>query len=209
MSEETMELVAGAHRAFVDAVHDLIGLRPDRIERDDYTQGIVRSSLYDELQEAKHGEQEGQGGRRPAPGSRPPGWTDALSLVVQIDQRVAGWWPAAGDTVQRLYALVDWQWAPHELSTLKDYTRTVEAWVKRARTLLPTEGHHLYELKAPCPACGETYVQVESAGEQVQRYALQANLSAARCQACETTWAPEDFVSLSRQLGGLPANVLE
>ena len=220
MTEETAEQVAGARNAFADAVHDLVGRRPDMIERDDTTrEAIVRDSLYNELQEAKHGEQVGQGSRRPAPASRPPGWTDALSLVVRIDKVVATWWPPVMGldsdypglplTVQRLYALTDWPWAPHELSDLKQRTRTVESWVERARILLPTEDSHLYELKAPCPACGETYTSVEHAGEMVQRYVLQANLSAAKCVACETSWAPENFVALSKLLGGLPANVLE
>ncbi|MGW5519100.1 DUF7341 domain-containing protein [Nocardia africana] len=216
MSEAT-ELVAGAQAAFSDAVHALVGKRPDSIERDDETsEVIVRDSLYNELQEAKHGEQVGQGSRRPAPSSRPPGWTDALSLVVRIDQTAARWWPAIPDepvgqpvTVRRLYALADWSWSPHELADLKQHTREVLAWVDRAKTLLPTEEIHTYELRAPCPACGELTMLVDSAGEQVRKYVLQTTIHAARCLACDTRWGADYFVTLARQLGGLPDGVLE
>jgi hypothetical protein len=217
MSEATAELLAGAHAAFSDAVHDLIGKRPDTIDRDDHTQTIVRDSLYNELHEAKHGEQVGQGSRRPAPGSRPPGWTDALSLVVRIDQRVTVWWPALpvdehgyGATVSRLYALVDHAWRPQDIPDIRQMTREVTAWVERARILLPTEEIHTYELRAACPACGETVMYSDDgAGEQVRRYVLQTTIHSARCLACETRWDADYFVTLAQQLGGLPDGVLE
>ncbi|WP_280389832.1 DUF7341 domain-containing protein [Nocardia wallacei] len=219
MSEATSELVAGARAAFSDAVHALIGLRPDSIERDDFgTEAIVRDSLYTELLEAKHGERQADGAsRRPTPGSRPPGWTDALSLVVRIDQETARWWPhtptePAGQpiTVRRLYALVDWQWAPHEIDDLRKRTRQVDDWVKRARTLLPTEIQHTWELRAPCPACGETTQLIDNDGEHVRRYVLQADASSAKCVACETSWAPENYRLLAQMIGAeIPDGVLE
>ena len=112
VSEDTSELVAGAHAAFETVVHDLIGLRPDTIERDDFgPEHIVRDSLYTELCDARHGEQLGDATRQSAAASRAPGWMDAISLVVRIDQRVASWCPdVAGDehgtpiTVRRLHA---------------------------------------------------------------------------------------------------------
>lgn len=217
MSEETAELLAGATSAFADAVHDLVGRRPDTIARDDGShETIIRAGLYLELQEAKHGEQVGQGSRRPAPGSRPPGWTDALSLVVRIDQRVATWWTGTPDddglpvTVRRLYALVDHNWRPQDIAGIRQMTREVTAWVERAKVLLPTEEVHTYELRAPCPACGETVMYADDgSGEQVRRYVLQTTIQSARCLACETRWDAEHFVALARQLGGLPSGVLE
>lgn len=217
MTEATPELVAGAHAAFADAVHDLIGLRPDTIERDDYTQQIVRDSLYTELCDAKMGERStstaGGGGKPGAPGS-----IDALSLIVRIDKAVARWWPhvppAPADqpvTVRRLYALVDYQWSPHEIGQLRGMTRTVQSWVTRARRLLPTQIEHEYELKAACPTCGETYVTTDDgSGELVRRYALVAKLSSAACAACGMVWAPEYFAMLGQMIGaGLPPGVLD
>jgi hypothetical protein len=223
MSEATSELTAGAIAAFSDAVHDLIALRPDAIERDDFSrEAIVRDSLYTELLDARHGERHADGTtRRPTPGSRPPGWTDALSLVVRIDQTVARWWPILGDlaekypglpiTVQRLYILVDWPWSPYELADLKRYTREVQGWVERANILLPTEVTHTWELRAPCPSCGETTQLIDDgSGEQVRRYVLQADTSSATCAACETSWAPDRFRFLASLLGAeLPPGILE
>ncbi|MFE7744390.1 hypothetical protein [Nocardia sp. NPDC057455] len=222
MSENTTELVAGARAAFTDAVHQLIGLRPDSIERDDFgTQPIVRDSLYVELMEARYGECVGETVRRQGTGSRTPGWTDAISLLDRIDRTVARWWPningLADDypdrpiTVQRLYILVDWPWSPHELAELKRYTRQVEVWVERANILLPTAVTHTYELRAACPACGETTTTVDDgSGELVRQYVLQADQSSARCVACETSWAPECYRVLAAMIGSeMPPGVLE
>jgi hypothetical protein len=220
VNEETTELVAGTVAAFSDAVHALIGLRPDTIERDDFsTEAIVRDSLYTELLDARHGERHADGStRRPTPGSRPPGWTDALSLIVRIDQRVAEWWPATPTdthgqplTVRRLYALADHGWRPQDLGTVQRLTREVEAWVARARVLLPTEVTHTWELRAPCPACGETTQLVDDgSGEQVRRYVLQADTSSAKCAACETSWDPSRYRLLAQMIGAaLPPGVLE
>ncbi|WP_280465962.1 DUF7341 domain-containing protein [Nocardia brasiliensis] len=205
--------------AFGDAVHDLIGLRPSTIERDDFTQEpVVLDSLYTELYEARYGEQRGPGDRRPTPGSRPPGWTDAISLIDRIDRTVAIWWPITPDdqhsrpaTIRRLYALLDYQWRPQDVGTLKRMTNTVEGWVVRARNLLPTEETHTWELRAPCPACGATTTQVDDGtGELVRRYALQADKSSASCSECETSWAPEQYRFLAAVIGAaLPTGVLE
>jgi hypothetical protein len=219
VSEASPELVAGARAAFSDAVHALIGLRPDRLERDDFgTQAIVRDSLYTELLEAKHGERQADGAsRRPTPGSRPPGWTDALSLLIEIDQHVARWWtPTPPDdydrpvTVRRLYALVDHGWRPQDVDGVRHMTKVVRGWVKAIGALLPTEEVHTWELRAPCPACGETTQLVHSDGEHVRRYVLQADASSAKCVACETSWGPDQYRLLAAMIGaGLPPGVLE
>ncbi|WP_068059301.1 DUF7341 domain-containing protein [Nocardia xishanensis] len=218
MSEATPELVAGAHTAFVDAVHALIGLRPDTITRDDGTTTIVLDSLYAELLEARHGEQRSDPTAGTVYKSRPPLWIDAASLLHQIDRTVAGWWrhlPADDHglpaTVRRLHALVDHDWRPQDVGELRRMTRTVEDWVQRVKTLLPEEVTHTWELRAACPACGETTLHVDDgSGELVRRAVLQANQSGAHCLACTTTWAPEYFAILARTIGaGLPEGVLE
>lgn len=217
MSEETAELVAGAHTAFADAVHALVGLRPDTIERDDYTcETVVLDSLYAELLEAKYGEKQDQGSvRRAVHGSNAPGNTDIISLLDRIDRRVHLWWPSSPFepaeqpiTVRRLYALVDYQWRPQDVAELRSMTREVQAWADRAEALLT--GGRTWELRAPCPSCGETVVNdTDSSGETVRRYVLQANLSSAACLACGTTWAPEHYKVLAGMIGTLPAGVLE
>lgn len=218
MTEATSELLTGAHTAFSDAVHALIGLRPDIIDRDNGPEHIVRGSLYVELLEARHGERIEDTLVRSAPASTAPGWTDAMSLVIRIDQRVALWWPdiPSGEvslpvTVRRLYALVDHGWRPQDVGELRRMEREVLAWVARAHVLLSAEVTHMWELRAACPACGETTTLADDgSGEQVRRYVLQADRSSARCSACETTWAPEHFVALARSIGaGLPEGVLE
>ncbi|MEV4127120.1 hypothetical protein [Nocardia sp. NPDC049707] len=219
MSEETAELVAGAYTAFSDAVHDLIGLRPDSIERDDFTrETIVLDSLYIELCEARHGERRGEAIRRPPAASRAPGWTDALSLIIQIDQTVKAWWPTVPDdshnrhvTVRRLYALLDHGWRPQDVGLLRRMTKQVSKWVRTANNLLPTEETHSWELRAACPACGETTVNVDDgAGEQVRTYVLQADKSSAKCIACETSWGPEHYRLLAALINApLPPGVLE
>ncbi|MFE3052331.1 hypothetical protein [Nocardia sp. NPDC059239] len=218
MTEATSELLAGAQAALADAVHALIGLRPDTVERDHGPERIVRGSLYTELLEARHGERIEDTFIRPAPASTAPGWTDAISLVIRIDQRVAVWWPEIPAepaslplTARRLYALVDYKWRPQDVGELRRMEREVLAWVERARVLLPTEVTHMWELRAACPACGETMIHADDgSGEQVRRYVLQADRSSARCIACETTWAPEHFQMLAELIGaGLPEGVLE
>ncbi|WP_306365339.1 hypothetical protein [Nocardia sp. CC227C] len=209
---EVVELVHGAHAALTDAVHALVGLRPDTIQRDDGPEAIVRESLYTELLEARHGEDNGDTFVRSAPASSVPGWTDALSLQVRIDMRTATWWPATPAepasqpvTVRRLYALSDHPWRPEDVALLRTMTREIDAWVERARTLLPTEIAHTYELRAACPACGETTMLVDGgAGELVRRYVLQATQTAAWCIACETSWPPAQFALLGRLIGAPP-----
>ncbi|MGX1809738.1 DUF7341 domain-containing protein [Nocardia sp. NPDC055321] len=218
MSEATSELVTLAHAEFEAAVHDLIGLRPDTIDRDAGPQCIVRDSLYTELLEARHGERIDDTLVRSAPTSTAPGWTDAMSLVIAIDREVGRWWltplPEFADqpiTVARLYTMVDWPWSPHELGDLKRYTRQVQAWVNRAGVLLPTAVTHMWELRAACPACGESSTAADDGtGERVRRYVLQADRSSARCLACETVWSPGRFLDLAKLMGcSNPQGVLE
>ncbi|BAD58811.1 DUF7341 domain-containing protein [Nocardia farcinica] len=218
MSEPT-ELVEGARAAFADAVHDLIGWRSDTIERDDGPETVVRSSLYSDLTDARLGETYGYSSRRPTPASRGPGWSEALSLLVQIDQRVAQWWPGVPDnqhgqplTVRRLYALCDHGWRPQDVAVLRRMARVVRSWVGQAEALLGEDAAaHRYELRAACPACGALHVWGEdAAGETVRRYSLVVDRSSAQCLACDTRWAPEYYAILARTIGaGLPDGVLE
>lgn len=219
MSEDTAELVAGAYATFEEAVHHLIGIRPDTITRDDFTtEPIVLDSLYVELMDARHGERTGEAVRRPPAASRAPGWTDALSLLDRIDRRVQLWWPETPWepaeqplTVRRLYALVDHSWRPQDVGELRHMTRELDAWVDRIKTLMPTEEVHTWELRAPCPSCGETTTQVDDGnGELVRRYVLQADKSSAKCSACETSWSPDHYRMLAMVIGAsLPDGVLE
>lgn len=214
------ELVLGARRELDAAVHALVGIRHDMIERDGGSRRVVLPSLYDELCEARMGEQSSGGARRPLPGSRAPGWADALSLVVEIDQRAAAWHPVAPAepadrpvTARRLWALADRTWTPEEIGAVRRKTAAVRRWVNLANTLLPApdEAAHQWDLRAPCPACGETSILVDSgAGEQVRRYVLRADRSAAQCVSCGTSWAPEQYRLLARMIGAdLPDGVLE
>lgn len=210
---ETPELVAGAHTAFADAVHELVGMRADSIERDDYTrEHVILDSLYLELLELRFGERRGsESVRRSTHGSAAPGNTDAISLLDQIDRTARTWWPNLGDeypehppTVRRLFLLADWPWSPHEVADLKQMTRQVWTWIDRANTLLAPEQQHTWELRAACPSCGETSILVDDAGEQVRKYVLQANQSSAACLACGMNWAPEGYRALAVELGAPP-----
>lgn len=219
MSEDTAELVAGAHTAFADAVHALIGLRPDHIIRDNHTEPVILDSIYSELLEARFGEKrEQESVRRSVHGSNAPGNTDIISLLDRIDRTTRRWWPTAPTepesqpaTVRRLYALTDHRWEPHMVGLLRRRTHQIESWVTRGNWLLAHETRHQWELRAPCPACGETVTSVDDGhGELVRKYVLQASASSAMCVACETVWAPEHFRNLAAQIGaGMPTGVLE
>ncbi|NKY60380.1 DUF7341 domain-containing protein [Nocardia flavorosea] len=215
---ETPELVAGARTAFSDAVHLLVGLRADSIERDDFMrEHVILDSLYQELQELRFGEKQGsESVRRATHGSAAPGNVSAISLLDDIDRTVRSWWPNVDSaehqpTVARLYTLCDWPWTPDELADLKRMTRTVEQWVERANSMLAPDQRHTYELRAACPSCGETYLSVDDgAGEMVRKYVLQASQSSAECLACGMNWAPENYRALAYDLGApLPEGVLE
>ncbi|AXK88583.1 hypothetical protein IU443_28685 [Nocardia farcinica] len=217
MSEYTAELLAGAVVAFTDAVHALVGHRPDTITDDNTTRHIILDGRYTELTEARHAQHD-TNGLRGVYKSKPPLWIDACSLLDQIDRTVHEWWPtpAPGDprqpaTIRRLHALTDHPWRPQDLPGLNVMTRIILGWVDRIDTLLPAEPLHTWELTAACPACGETTVLVEDeAGEMVRRAALRATKSSAVCQACDTNWAPEHFLGLAAAIGAsLPDGVLE
>ncbi|MEV6219925.1 hypothetical protein [Nocardia sp. NPDC051833] len=210
------ELAAGARAALSDAVHGLVGLQSERIYRDGRTVPIIVDSLYDQLREATAGEQQdGAGARRPEPGSRAPGWADALSLLEVIDRRVGEWSigvakvPGRELTVRRLYALADNLWAPEQVGLVRRMERQVRDWCARINALLGDARE--WELRAPCPACGVTMVATENgSGETVHAYALRANLSAAQCISCGADWAPEQYRLLGMLIGApLPPGVLE
>ncbi|MBF6358166.1 hypothetical protein IU449_27085 [Nocardia higoensis] len=214
---EATELLAGARRAFADAVHELVGRRPDTIIGDEYTRHVILDDRYTELVEARYGQQQADnGGLRGVYKSKPPLWIEACSLIDLIDRTVASWWPKppVGEqpvTIRRLYALTDYGWRPQDVDALHEMTRVVSGWVDRINQLLPEEPRHEWELTAACPACGESTVLVDDgAGEIVRRAALRANQSSAVCLACGADWRPEAFVHLAQQIGaGLPPGVLE
>lgn len=210
------ELVADARRALSDAVHALVGMQVEHVEQNGRQVPIPVDSLYDQLREASYGERaDGGGARRSEPGSRTPGWSDALSLLELIDRRVGEWSIGAATvpgrelTVRRLYAIADNAWAPEETGYVRRLARDIDTWAARARRLLDDE--HVWELRAPCPSCGETTVSgQDSAGDTVSQYALRANLSSAECLACGMQWAPEYYRTLGALIGApLPDGVLE
>ncbi|WP_043654420.1 DUF7341 domain-containing protein [Nocardia thailandica] len=214
MSED--DLVVGHRRALADAVHALVGMQVERVERDGRQVSVPIDSLYDQLAESTHGQQQdGSGARRPEPGSRAPGWADALSLLEVIDRRVGEWSigqasvPGRAVTPRRLYALADHPWAPEDLAAVRRMTRQVHEWARRVRALLDEERE--WELRAACPSCGALDVTTRNgAGEEVRTYALRANLSSAQCIACGTSWAPEQYRLLGALIGApLPNGILE
>ncbi len=201
------ELVAGARGALSDAVHALVGMQVEHVEQNGRQVPIPVDSLYDQLREASYGERaDGGGARRSEPGSRTPGWSDALSLLEVIDRRVGEWSigeglaPGRARTARRLYALADATWTPDDIGYVRKLAHDIDTWAARARRLLDDE--HVWELRAPCPSCGETLVTgQDSAGETVSQYALRANLSAAECLACGMQWAPEYYRMLGELIG--------
>ncbi len=200
------ELVAGAHRGFDDAVRALIGRRAETIVRGDETGTVFLDSLYSELVEARHHGQRSEHSTGVSYKSKPPVWIDASSLLHQIDRTVATWWrtrPDAADlsvTVTRLQLLVDYRWAPDDVAALQRMTHIIHGWVGSIHTLLGY-APAVKELTVPCPACGETYVVADSAGEQTRRYALQLTTIGAGCAACGETWEPAEYVTLAALIG--------
>ncbi|MFC4128880.1 DUF7341 domain-containing protein [Nocardia rhizosphaerae] len=210
------ELVAGARAALADAVHALVGMQVEHVEQNGRQVPIPIDSLYDQLCEASLGErQDGGSVRRPEPGSRAPGWSDALSLLELIDRRVGEWSIGAAEvpgravTARRLYALADTAWAPEDVAYVRRLAAQVDSWAVRVRRLLDEERE--WELKAPCPSCGEMVIAgQDGSGETVRQYVLRANLSGAECLSCGMQWAPEYYRLLGALIGApTPEGILE
>lgn len=178
---------------------------------------IESSGLYVQLREAVLGEQSNAGGGGGGK-SRPPFWTDAADQLNNIDLMV-GVWPTgrAGNTVVQLRALGARDWQPEQIRQVRMLTGIINAWADDIVRLLNYEhvryipaqnGEHGF---AACPACGATQVERrDTAGDRINSPALQLNPeTGCTCQSCGHFWAPNKFIDLAKELGRLPAGVLE
>lgn len=168
--------------------------------------------LYQQIVDALEGEQ-GTGTSGIAK-SRPPFWCDAADRKFDFDLIVEFNLPnytAAGSATTvpaRLHALADRAWTVEEFRAVRKIAGILTAWADDFEALL-THGHML-RISAACPACrAETVHRYDSAGELIRDTALVATEAGAVCQSCEHRWGPTEFIELSRQLGTLPAGVLE
>lgn len=165
--------------------------------------------LYRQLIDALEGEQ-GAGANGVAK-SRPPFWCDAADKKFDFDLIVEFNLPdysTRGTITARLIALAHHAWTVDQIRSVRRIAGILNAWADDFEALL-THGHVL-RLTAACPACGEETVhRYDSGGELIRDTALIATEAGAVCQSCEHRWGPSEFVELSRQLGTLPAGVLE
>lgn len=161
-------------------------------------------SLYAQLHESLPG-QRGSGGRGSP--NLPGCWLDALDLIVDIDDRVAGWvpvrmacHPGCISTPGRLAALEARSWRPQDTRELDGYSGALEGYAVEIVALLSAERH--WSLPEPCPRCGVSRVlRRDSAGDLVRRAALQISPTGCTCGHCGSRWAPDQFAFLAGLLG--------
>lgn len=195
-----------AFKLMVDAIHRLCGPQSRFMDG----KLLWASSRYLQLQDSLHGEQvnAGTGGGSK---SRPPFWTDAHDLLVEIDTAVEVWQPAftgVPPTVGRLHWIEQRKWRPQDVRQIEQITGAVAEWAAQIDALLDPPKR--WTLPYPCPACGErTAYRRDSGGERVRQQALQISEQGCTCGACKAYWPPDKFTWLGRVLESLPSNVLE
>lgn len=195
------------------AIHRLVAPSPSYINNT----YIEASGLYVQLRDAVLGEQSNAGGGGGGK-SRPPFWTDAADQLNNIDLMV-GVWPTgrAGSTIAQLRALGAKDWQPEQIRQVRTLAGIINAWAEDIIRLLNYEHVRYIPAQngdrgfAACPACGQTHVERrDSAGERISSPALQLKPdTGCSCQSCGHFWAPNKFIDLAKELGRLPAGVLE
>lgn len=170
------------------------------------TTTLYQPSLYQSLTQDLAGT---QGDGHAPPKSMPPLWIDAADLLTRMDSQTYKWVPKRGTTPQRLEILGSHSWRPQDTDHVNKIANTVETWCDNIQGLLDPKGSK--HIAAPCPACGQQNIKTkDSGGDMVRRPVLKITAdTGCTCQACNTFWAPNQFIALSKQLGFLPANVLE
>jgi hypothetical protein len=172
------------------------------------TTTLYQPSLYTSLEQDLGGTTNGKTSHA-ASKSMPPLWIDAADLLTRMDAQTYKWVPKRGTTPQRLEILGTHTWRPQDTDYVNGIAGTVNQWCDNIQGLLdPKASKHI---AAPCPACGQQNIKTkDSGGDVVRRPVLKIMAdTGCTCQACNTFWAPEQFVALSKQLGFLPASVLE
>ena len=141
--------------------------------------------------------------------SMPPLWIDAADLLTRMDAQTHKWVPKKGSTPQRLETLNTKTWRPQDTDHVYTIARTINSWCDSIQNLIDPKGAK--HIAAPCPACGQQNIKTKDGnGEIVRRPVLKIMAeTGCTCQACNTFWAPDQFIHLSKQLGFLPANILE
>ena len=165
-------------------------------------------SLYTSLEQDLGGTTNGKTSHG-ASKSMPPLWIDAADLLTRMEAQTYKWVPKRGTTPQRLEILNAHAWRPQDTDQVHKIAGIVNQWCDSIQGLLDPKGSK--HIAAPCPACGQQNIKAkDSGGDVVRRPVLKIVADAGcTCQACNTFWAPDQFIALSKQLGFLPANVLE
>jgi hypothetical protein len=120
-------------------------------------------------------------------------------------------------TVRRLIVIRERSYRPQDVKFLDDISDTIQGWIIDIEVLLtPETVHALWAAEgggfAACPHCDAKMAKKrDNAGEIVGTPALQLRKDGStHCQACKTTWGPEQAMWVCRMLGyPLPAGVLE
>jgi hypothetical protein len=116
---------------------------------------VSTPSLYEQLVDpVRPG---GTHGGRNTARSRPPCWTDALSLRTEIDDTARKWQPRSpvSTTPSRLRALAAKPWRPQDTSNIEKISGRITSWSVSVESLRrPASVKHV---SAPCPAAPHTY----------------------------------------------------
>jgi hypothetical protein len=185
-----------ARRRLADAVAALVNPRPE------WDNGTCRwvDSVYVRLRGGLSGKAGVSGGRL-LPGSRLPCRANALSLLVEIDQYTARWFPDEKTTAGRLQQLASKDWRPQDCALLDGYSRRIETWLTAAAELLG-QAAVVVPLPYPCPSCEESWAyRRDNGGDLVRIRVLRVSEAGAECLRCGAEWEPERFEWLARLLG--------
>ncbi|WP_458793925.1 DUF7341 domain-containing protein [Nocardia terpenica] len=151
--------------------------------------------------------------RQHKPRSRPPGWLDGIMWFAEVDRTVREWCrdPVHGngpETVQRLNSVAARTFVQDDERTVRQWTQDLRRWTDRAHRLLRPERRWM--LSAACPECGVRFIhRYNESGELVRQAALQLTVRGCTCQACKSTWMPDQFAVLANALKSPPTLLVD
>ena len=167
-------------------IDDQIGWHDNHLTR----QSGVYPAMREELGRRRRAE-----GRATA-GSRPPGNTDTLAWLLDVDRTAATFPGAGGGTVYTLRTLSLRPWTKDEIPTARDILGHLERWTRQSAEILAV-GFISVELRGTkCPICRESHAHL-GAGQDRRKVAalLITERSGAVCRCCSSTW-PVDRLQL-------------
>lgn len=204
--DEQQELAA-AHKRLRRAVTQLVEPRQRTVRRDDggRTTGMEPSLVALLISERGHGGDTGvsKGGG----GAAVPIAVAVVDLLNEIERGERELSEFAGARLPDSTSFRNRMWAAAnclafctDLQSVEWAADLVAGWVARGRAIL--DPVRRMDITAPCPACGESWVALDDAGELVGAPALTADgIRGAHCRACAHAWPTAALVMLALEMG--------